>query len=369
MISIPFLKPNLVKHEAYLKYLKRIDDTRIYSNNGPLNTEFESRVRLEIFGGLGDVATVNNATAGLMLAISQLRRATGRYVLMPSFTFAATPLAAIWCGLEPYFVDIRPGDWCLDEELLVETIERLGDDVALVMPYPTFGTALDLAFYEQLHRSGIPVVVDAAPCFGTKTIDGKQLGHGFPGAVVFSFHATKAFGVGEGGLVYSGDPDIVARCRQASNFGFGLERESTMLGLNGKLSEYGAAIALATLDVFEAKNQKRQRVNEWYMEALRARGLFSSGWRVQHCSGAVPFQFQPVLCPSTSRNVEVVVRLEGRGVQARSYFSPSCHQQEMFRELPKTRLDVSEHVSRLSVSLPLWEEMCKADIEMIVDCL
>ena len=109
---------------------------------------------------------------------------------------------------------------------------------------------MDLTAYQSWHEHGVPVVVDAAASFGA-TAAGGHFGKNFPGAVVFSFHATKAFGIGEGGLVYSRDTDLISRIRQAANFGFSETRECVLTGLNGKLSEYAAAIALATLDIVE----------------------------------------------------------------------------------------------------------------------
>ena len=364
-IEIPFLKPSLVRKEHYLHYLEQIDETRLYSNYGPLNQLFESRILRERFRGQGAAVTVCNATCGLMLAISQNRRATGRYALMPSFTFAATPLAALWCGLEPYFIDVRPGDWCLDEVLLAETIAALGDEVAIVIPYATFGSAMKLDFYEELHRSGVPVVVDAAPCFGTVSEEG-QFGQGFPGSVVFSFHATKAFGIGEGGLVYSGDEATIERIRQAANFGFSERREAVIVGLNGKLSEYTAAVALATLDAFPEKCQRRQEVYRCYRDAFSAHGLSERGWSLQDERGSIPHQFFPTLCPDREDNAAVLRRLEKVGVQARTYFSPACHQQVSFRQYPRTTMEVIEGLSRRIVSLPLWEEMGCAEVEQVV---
>ena len=191
-------KTQYSEKEAYLAYLDQIDTSRIYSNYGPLNTLFEQRVLLEYFDNKGAVSTVNNATTGLILAISASKRKGGKYALMPSFTFSATPLAAVWAGLEPYFIDIREDNWCMNEDVVEDVIRELGDDVAVVIPYATFGTWLDLSYYSSLHNRGIPVVVDAAASFGT-CLD-RQFGIGFDGAIVFSFHATKAFGIGEGGL-------------------------------------------------------------------------------------------------------------------------------------------------------------------------
>ena len=290
MYKIPFLKPNLVKKEAYLEYLSQIDESRLYSNYGPLNGLFEHRVLKEYFRGEGALTTVSNATIGLMLAISQTKRPNGRYALMPSFTFPATPLAAMWCGLEPFFIDIRHDDWCMDETILTETLDRLGDQTACIVTYATFGTCLNLSRYEALHRSGTPVVIDAASSFGASS-DGGYFGRGFSGPVVYSFHATKPFGIGEGGLVYSADQDLISRLRQAGNFGFSSDRVSVIQGLNSKLSEYAAALALATLDAFHEKRKIRQRIYQWYMNQFQNADLFSQGWRPQPSA----FEFTPVL--------------------------------------------------------------------------
>jgi dTDP-4-amino-4,6-dideoxygalactose transaminase len=362
--SIPFLRPRLVARQDYQAYLDRIDETQLYSNYGPLNTAFEARVLAECWGGNGAVSTVANATLGLMLAIAAVKRPGAKYALMPSFTFAATPLAAQWCGLEPCFIDVDPRTWCLDQEALGRTLERLGDQVAVVIPYATFGTGMDLAPYESLHRRGIPVVLDAAPCFGTVDERG-FMGQGFPGPVVFSFHATKAFGVGEGGLIYSADPDLVARLRRNANFGFSEQRESTQLGLNAKLSEYAAAIALATLDRFPEKSAARQRIHAWYLEGLARSG---PDWEVQAARGSVPWQFMSVLCPGGMRD-SLLARLAQEGIECRTYFSPCCHQQVQFAGCPREDLRVTEELARRIISLPLWEGMERREVERVLEVL
>ena len=153
------------------------------------------------FSKQGAVTTVANATLGLMAAI-QLKKRRKKYALMPSFTFPATALAAIWCGLEPYFIDISIDDWYMDKTVLLDKIEELKEEVAIVIPYATFGSWMDLEEYEELEKKGIPVVVDAAPGFGLMN-GGMHYGQDFSGMIVYSFHATKPFGIGEGGLIYS----------------------------------------------------------------------------------------------------------------------------------------------------------------------
>ncbi|MDF2958855.1 MAG: aminotransferase, degt/dnrj/eryc1/strs family protein [Paenibacillus sp.] len=366
MFEIPFLRPKLVEKEDYMDYLKQIDDSRIYSNYGALNTLFEQRLIQELFHGDGSAVTVNNATTGLMLAISQAKR-PGKYALMPSFTFAATPLAAMWCGLEPYFIDIRESDWCMDEELLDREIKRLGDDVAVVVPYAAFGTNMETSFYQSLENRGIPVVIDAAASIGSRA--DHHFGHGFTGTVIFSFHATKGFGIGEGGLIYSFNHEVISKLRQASNFGFNEDRESRQVGLNGKLSEYAAAIGLATLNAFQDKKSKREQVFDWYLEQIEHSRLLSSGWRLQEVRGKVAHSFFSLLCPETSSSIDFVQKLASYGVQTRTYFSPCCHQQAQFRSYPQTSLTVTEQVGRRIINLPLWEDMNQGHVRRILQVL
>lgn len=368
MTKIPFLKPNLVHSDTYRTYLESIDQNNIYSNFGPLNSLFERRIVDEWFDGTGAASTVANATLGLITAISSSKRAKGRYALMPSFTFAATPLAAMWCGLEPYFVDIRDGDLCMDTDLLQETVEKLGDDVAVVVPYAAFGTHMDLSVYRSLHEGGVPVVVDAAASFGTRGPQG-QFGKGFPGAVIFSFHATKTFGIGEGGLVYSSASSLVDQVRQLSNFGFSEERVSVAMGLNAKLSEYAAAVGLATLDVFREKVSRRQEIHGWYLKLLQDSELFDRGWEAQECEGVVPFQFMTVLCPEGQINTHSMAKLSQSNIESRAYFAPSCHQHPRFESADRTTMTVTERISRRVISLPMWDAITEDHIQMIVESL
>jgi dTDP-4-amino-4,6-dideoxygalactose transaminase len=366
--KIAFQRPKLVEIEDYLHHIKAIEASHFYSNYGPLNTQFEKQIVAEVYHSCGAATTVNNATTGLILAIGQAKRPGGRYALMPSFTFAATPLAAMWCGLEPYFIDIDPETWCPDLEVLDKLIRELGDEVAVVVPYATFGTAMPLEYYQSLQDQGIPVVVDAAPGFGT--LDGeKGYGEGFSGTVVFSFHATKPFGIGEGGLVYSGDQQIITEIRHAANFGFDESRSSALMGLNGKLDEFSAAIGLVTLEQFSGKVSVRKEIETLYQTLLDERGAIDQGWKVQTRRGYGAAQFFSILCPSAQNNQEVVERLATKGIQARTYFSPSCHHQQQFQRYPSSRLDVTETVARRVVSLPLWEGMGDAEVEMVLDGL
>jgi dTDP-4-amino-4,6-dideoxygalactose transaminase len=367
MERIPFLRPHLVERAAYAHHLDAMDRVRQYTNFGPLNTRFERAVVDGWMGGVGEATTVCNATLGLMLAISEMKR-PGKYALMPSFTFAATPLAAQWCGLEPYFVDVDPDEWVIDHPKFEAIMKRHGDDIAVVVPYATCGTHMDLGPYEALMRAGLPVVVDAAPCFGT-SFDGEQFGKGFSGAIVFSFHATKAFPVGEGGMVYSADADLIKRLRVASNYCFDGGRESTGLGLNAKLSEIGAAVGLATLEEFPAAVERRIHTHATYVRLLTESGVLDSGWRLQGVRGDAAYQWLPLLAPNVASRERLMQTAAARDIELRRYFVPPCHVHRQFNSAPRGDMTVTDRLGDCVVSLPLWDGMTDQALERVVDAV
>ncbi|RTR36364.1 aminotransferase class I/II-fold pyridoxal phosphate-dependent enzyme [Robertmurraya yapensis] len=368
MTNIPFMRPSLVKYEEYKAYLDLIDNSRIYSNFGPINNAFESRILNDYFDNIGGVTTVNNATSGLMLSISQTKRKGAKYAIMPSFTFSATALAAMWCGLEPYFIDVNPEGWEMDTEKLKLAISNLGEQVAVVVPYATFGNNIDLTYYEELHNNGIPVVVDAAPCFGSSK-ENIQFGTSFSGIVVYSFHATKPFGIGEGGLIYSADTKLINSIKAQSNFSYSGKRESESLGLNAKLSEFHAAIGLATLDVFQEKIQKRIALYNVYSEEISKYSLLDNGWCLQKTTGRIPYQFFSILCPPGESNNKYIKKLQENSINAVSYYNPACHNQKQFQEFIYTDLSITDDISSRVICMPFWEEMDENTIRIVVETL
>ncbi|WP_204316194.1 DegT/DnrJ/EryC1/StrS family aminotransferase, partial [Serratia marcescens] len=81
-------------------------------------------------------------------------------------------------------------------------LARHAGEVAVLLPYDTFGTCIDLARYARLsEQHDIGVVVDAAASLGSLDAAGRGFGTGARFASVFSMHATKTFATAEGGLI------------------------------------------------------------------------------------------------------------------------------------------------------------------------
>jgi dTDP-4-amino-4,6-dideoxygalactose transaminase len=368
-MNIPLVRPAPPQLSLALAELKALEESGIFSNFGPVNTLFEKEMMARFFAGEGACVTVCNATIGLMLAIREAvgEQPSGKYALMPSFTFAAAAHAAIWCGLTPLLCDIDPATWAADPAAEAEMLSRYAGQIAVVMPYATFGYPIELDRYTQLAAQlGVPAVVDGAASLGTSDQHGRGFGSGFAGSVVYSMHATKSFAVGEAGVIYSADPDRIARLRTMSSFGFGEPRTATMPGLNAKVSELTALVGRLRLADYDSILAHRAALLNRYRIALPELQF------QLEAPGTQAHQFVPALLPSALKTEKAAIRaqLTAQGIATGAYFSPHLMEQPYFqRTCVAGPLSVCDDVSARMISLPLFDTMTHAEVDYVVECL
>ena len=190
--NIPLMRPQLPEVSAILPYLEEIDQNRWYSNFGPLERRFERKLADHFELGDRQVVCVSNCTQGLDISLRNAARFPVGYCLMPSFTFVATPHAAISAGLEPYFLDVELDTWALSPVSVRDKLSAIEGPIAAVMPVAPFGASIDVSAWDAFAKeTGIPVVIDAAAGFDSAA--------GSANPLVLSLHATKVMGIGEGG--------------------------------------------------------------------------------------------------------------------------------------------------------------------------
>jgi dTDP-4-amino-4,6-dideoxygalactose transaminase len=364
---VRFQAPQIPPLVEIAVHYARSEAARWFSNSGPCVQELERRCA----GYLGldhPGVAVSNATLGLLVA---LRACMGhasrrrRYIAVPSFTFIATVNAIAWAGFEPLFLDIDPARW----QPSTESLERLAasrKSLAGVLFCSTFGTAPSASLraeWQNFSRStGIPTVVDSAAGFGA--VDERDRFIGDQGmAEVFSFHATKPFAIGEGGLVTSTSAEVLATARRLTNFGFDAKRNVPgELGLNAKMSELHGATGLAVLSGFDRVLKNRR---EAALSLIR--GLEPWGVVAQEGHGGSTFQFVPVVMPSKAARERLLATAAEAGVEVRVYFDPPMHRLPQFNRSPRTSdLRVTEWLSDHIVALPMANDLEDVAIERIV---
>lgn len=371
---LPMIRPEPARIASLLHEIDAIEQAGIYSNYGPVNRRFEDALVTRLFGGAGGALTSCNATIALMLALKQAtaRQADKpgprrRFALMPSFGFAATAQAALWAGLSPLFCDIAPDTWlaCPDSE--ARLLARHGDEVAVLLACTTFGNAADLDRYRALaSRHGCAVVVDAAAALGSTDAAGRQFGAGAPEPIVFSMHATKAFATLEGGVIYSADHARLSELRAMGNFGFVEPRSASLPGLNAKLNEVTAAMALAKLDDFPGIVSHRLSAEAAYRALLP-----EFEFQRMTCARYAPV-FASILLPREMAPRRAAIRAEmaAQGVQTGAYFDPHMARQPYLRDSGVAGdLPVSDDVAARMVNLPMSDRLTHDDVLRVADSL
>ena len=353
---LPIMRPMLPPAQFLLPYLRRIDRARIYSNFGPLAIELESRLADHFGVPDGAVTTVANGTLGLALALTAQEARPGTLCVIPAWTFIASPQAAAIAGLVPFFADVDPSTWALDPYVVSDIIAKAPGEVGAVMPVVPFGRPIDFAAWDRFRsRTGLPVVIDAAAGFDSLRPTATP--------AVVSLHATKAFGIGEGGFVLSTDRSLIRSARTRANFGFERTREAIVPSINAKLSEYHAAVGHAALDEWGIARADWLAVAGAYRERLagcehtRLQEGFGESW----VSSVCVFQADG---PNAG---ELDATLENAGIETRRWWGEGAHTHRSTRHLPRTALPVTEQLARSTIAVPLFRDMRAAEIDRVTD--
>jgi dTDP-4-amino-4,6-dideoxygalactose transaminase len=227
-----------------------------------------------------------------------------------------------------------------------------GEGTVLVLP---FGAPLAEAKWSD----DAEVVVDAAASLGSMV-------HQFPNlplrtSLVFSLHATKVLGIGEGALAVFGDADRAAAFRSWSNFGFAGSRESLSSGTNAKMSEYVAALLHTELD------QWPQTLRDWTdLRTLVDRASDQTGLTLQpHSRGVVsPYWIAVVEDSAATQHA-----LAEAGIGTRRWWGPGLHRMPAFTGVPFADLQHTENIASRSLGLPFFRDLTHEQITRIVKVL
>lgn len=301
------------------------------------------------------------------MALMTMLRAAGierGEVIVPSFTFAATPHAVRWCGAEPVFADVAPdGSLCLDPD---DVERKITPKTVAILGVDAYGIACDYTRLTEIgRRNGLKVIFDSAPSFGTR-VEGGLVG-GFGDAQMFSFHATKAFTTMEGGCLCTHDPEIFARAKAIRNFGQLADGDCDEAGINAKLTEVCALIGIEQLKRFEQAALSRRRAVARIRDGLsKLPGLT--------LASAPPDQdpiwlYLPVFLDEREFGLDrddVAAALAKENLYVRKYYSPPCHHMRAYAASRGVSLPRSEASAFSVLALPVYNDMTEDECNGIV---
>jgi dTDP-4-amino-4,6-dideoxygalactose transaminase len=233
-----------------------------------------------------------------------------------------------------------------------------------VLACATFGvappTAQRTAWRASCERYGVPLLIDAAPGFGSLDEEGRRIG-GLGDTEIFSFHATKPFAIGEGGAVVTADQELAERITRLINFGIDRgTRSSTEIGLNAKMSELHAATALAMLDRVDGVLARR-RANAQRLQAAVA----DMPYTFQSGSSSSTWQIFQLLAPTPAVRERCVELAAGHGIEVRTMHAPALHRQPAFSRHARGALPVTDFLAERALALPMANTLPEHAFERI----
>jgi dTDP-4-amino-4,6-dideoxygalactose transaminase len=294
------------------------------------------------------VLGVSSCTVGLVFALKALR--IDGEVILPSYTFLATASAPSMLGLPLHFVDVDRETWTIDPRAVEAAITPR---TAAIMAVHTFGTPADIAALEAIcKRRGLALIVDAAHGLGALRA-GRQVGAG--GDVeVFSMSPTKLVAAGEGGLLATRHTDVADRVEHLREYGLA----GTQSGLNGRLDELSAILAVAGFKRLEANAKKRNALAAIVKRELaRTPGLT---WQTQRAGDRSSFKDLTIVVEPNAFGIdrdELARAMLADGADSRRYFVPLTHRHPAFASATVDALPVSTWLEPRVLTLPLYSHM------------
>jgi dTDP-4-amino-4,6-dideoxygalactose transaminase len=357
---VPLTRPSLPPVEEVGEDLRQMLKSGCLTNFGPFVREFERRAAEYL--GVPYAASVSSATTGLCLLLNTLK--CGSEVVLPSFTFPATAQAVIWNRLVPRFADIDPESFCVSVESVKKQITRR---TSAILGVHAFGAPCRTKELEGLARTeGLALFFDSAHAFGSKHC-GKFVGT-FGDAEVFSFSATKVLAGSDGGIVTTSRSDIFQSIMNRRNYGLNDDRNCVNMGLNGKMSEFSAALCTRGLSQLEHNIELRSDLARTYKAQLS--NIPGITFQVLAGSDISTYKdFTILVDPLVAKvNRDILAsELRRKGIEVGTYFWPPLHRLDYFRIhgsnaiLPNTDL-----VASRILSLPMYAELTEDDVQFVI---
>jgi dTDP-4-amino-4,6-dideoxygalactose transaminase len=330
------MKPRLATFEEVAPFLKRIDRSNVYTNHGPLVLELEESYSKYLKVDKELVVAVTNATQAIQGLISISNKEDW---IVPDYTFSASGLAVLNANRNLHICDVSLFDWKIDVDLIEEDYKSFG-----IIPVMPFGSAIDFEPYTDFKN----VVIDAAASLGAIPPAFSKMRSGW--AVVYSLHATKVLGAGEGAIVVCGDSKLADLLRAWINFGFLVDRNSEIQGTNAKMSEMNAAYGL-----YSILNIDTERAD--WLESQEFVTLQTSDCPWSTFVNSTP-QFHSYWIASFKDKEEknlVTKRLDRAGIQSRDWWAKPLSMQKAFlNSNVLSRTGNAEYLSGIHLGLPMY---------------
>tara|TARA_Y100000310_G_scaffold317291_1_gene370002 strand:- start:1229 stop:2362 length:1134 start_codon:yes stop_codon:yes gene_type:complete len=330
---------------------------------------YELEEKLASYNGVRHCVSCSSGTDALLMALMAKGIGPKDAVFVPSLTFIATAEVVSMLGATPIFVDIDKETFNMCPVDLRKKVEKIEDMLWLtskcVIPVDLFGLPTSEEISSVAFDHGLFVLKDCAQSFGASISGAKScsLGH----ASTTSFYPAKPLGCyGDGGAVFTDDDSLAEELVSIRNHGASKEHVyfHNRVGINGRLDTIQAAVLLEKLKIFDAENERRQKIARLYSEQLgkqftlqRVPDNYESSWA----------QFS-VLASIHDERDNCLNALKENSIPSAIHYPLPLHKQEVFKLLRGEAPIAESHSSRI-FSLPMNPYLSDSEVGRVCDVL
>jgi dTDP-4-amino-4,6-dideoxygalactose transaminase len=297
--------------EKYKSYIDKIYESGWVTNDGPLVQELEKR--LEAHLGVKNLLCVSNGSTALQIAY-KLLELEGEVITTP-FSFVATTSSIAAEKLTPVFSDIDAKSYNLDPKKIESAIT---EKTTAIAPCHVFGNACEIEEIDNIAKKhNLKVIYDASHAFSVTYNNKSILSYGDVSAI--SFHGTKFFHTIEGAAIVIKDDDLYEKAKIIRNYGSDGPDSVGMVGINGKMNEFEAAMGHCVLDEIDTILAQRQKSHEYYAEYLKDYIQMQD----TNKNASQSYSYFSIVLRSEEEMKEVRAALIAHDISPRQYFKPS----------------------------------------------
>jgi perosamine synthetase len=311
----------------------------------------------------------NSGTSSLLAALYAHGIGSGDEVIVPSFSFISVAMAPLFVNADPVFVDIEDETLGIDPKRVEAKITN--NTRAIIMAH--YGGCLSKI--EEIkriaERHNLLLIEDAAEAFGLE-IGSKKAG-AFGDCGVFSFCQNKAITTGDGGCVVTNSKDVLEKLSRINSYGQTngncFYHDYVCLGLNLRMSDITAALGIAQMRKLKKNIRRRREVAKRLNEGLsRIDGVVLPDILSNKAASICLFYS---ICVKAGARDRLLTHLHRNGITAKVYHYPA-HLSTFFQQRSDHRdwdLPVTERVWKEILSLPIYPDMGRNEIDYIVNCI
>lgn len=317
--------------------------------------------------------TFNSGTSALHASLLSLGIKTNDEIIVPSFTFIATPNSVLMVNGKPKFSDIEKITLGLDPKLLES---KINTKTKAIIPIHYAGLPCKIDEIKKITKKNkISLIEDTAESFGAK-INNKKIGS-FGDLSILSFAGNKVLTTGEGGAVLTDSKSLYEKLKLIRSHGrkdssnYFLSSDSpqyVLLGYNWRMSSISAALGISQLKKLDKLILLRQKKAKYYKKKLKK----ISEIKIPNVPNNYThvYQLYSIILPNLQIRNNLKKFLTSKGIMTKIFFAP-VHETHFYKKITqqKITLPVTSSISNQILSLPLYPTMTKKEMNYVCDSI